>query len=126
MNPVFHIGKIQFFSMLGSVLLLLFIVYLIRKRKLRVEYAILWIIVFLVFFAISIFRGSIEIISGFLGIYYAPASLFIILIVGLFLLMLHFSIIISDLKKKVNKLAVNVAFLEEEIGLLKNQNKEKE
>jgi hypothetical protein len=112
--------------MLGSILLLLFIVYLIRKRKLRVEYAILWIIVFFVFFMISIFRRSIEIISSFLGIYYAPASLFIILIVGLFLLMLHFSIIISDLKKKVNKLAVNVAFLEEEIGLLKNQNKEKE
>jgi len=118
MNP-YPIGIIQILSIAGSFVLLFFLIYLIRKKKLREEYAILWIAVFIIFLIISIFRGLIDYLSNLLGIYYQPTSLFIVLIIGLFLLMLHFSIVISDLKMKINKLVINLTLLEEKMSRMK-------
>jgi len=118
MNP-YPIGIIQILSIAGSFVLLFFLIYLIRKKKLREEYAILWIAVFFIFLIISIFRGLIDYLSNLLGIYYQPTSLFIVLIIGLFLLMLHFSIVISDLKMKINKLVINLTLLEEKMSRMK-------
>lgn len=118
MNP-YPIGIIQILSTAGSFVLLFFLIYLIRKKKLREEYAILWIAVFIIFLIISIFRGLIDYLSNLLGIYYQPTSLFIVLIIGLFLLMLHFTIVISDLKMKINKLVINLTLLEEKMSRMK-------
>jgi len=97
MNP-YPIGPIQIFSIIFSIFLLVLIVYLIRKKKVREEYAI---------------RGLIDKFSSLLGIQYQPAALFLILFACLFLLVFHFSIVISDMKKKINALAMTVSILEE-------------
>ncbi len=114
MNP-YPINAIQILSIIGSFLLLVILVVLIRKKKLSVEYSLLWIAFFLMFLILSVFRGLIDIISRFLGIHYQPASLFIILILALFLLSFHFSILVSDLKKKINALVIQVTLLENKL-----------
>jgi hypothetical protein len=111
MNP-YPIGSMKILSIIGSLLLLVILITLIRKKKLSVEYALLWIAIFVMFLALSLFRGLIDVISGFLGINYQPASLFIILILSLFLLSFHFSIIISSLNNKINKLVIQITLLE--------------
>jgi hypothetical protein len=118
MNP-YPLGLIQALSIAISLILLAYIVYLIRKKKLKEEYAILWITIIVIFLIFAIFRGLIDYISNLLGIYYQPASLFIILIIGLFLLVLHFSIVISDLKTQINTLLITLTLLEEEMSKLK-------
>jgi hypothetical protein len=115
MNP-YPLGLIQALSIAISLILLVYIIYLIRKKKLKEEYAILWIAIIIVFLIFSIFRGLIDSISNLLGIYYQPASLFIILIIGLFLLTLHFTIVISDLKTKIHTLITNLTLLEEKMS----------
>jgi hypothetical protein len=100
----YPLGPIQILSILGSATLIAGIFLLIRKKKLKEEYAILWLVVFFMFLIISIFRSSIDFISKILGIAYQPSSLFIVLIIGAFLLLLHFSVIISDLRTKMNRL----------------------
>jgi hypothetical protein len=112
MNP-YPIGLIQIFSIVFSIFLLVLIVSLIRKKKIREEYAILWIAIFVMFLVLSIFRGLIDKFSSLLGIQYQPAALFLILFACLFLLVFHFSIVISDMKKKMNALAMTVSILEE-------------
>ncbi len=119
MNP-YPIGPIQILSILFSFFLLVLIVYLIRKKKIREEYAILWIAIFFVFLILSLFRGIIDKISLLLGIQYQPASLFLILIGCTFLLMFHFSLVISDLKKKINAMATALAILEEGLSQKKD------
>jgi hypothetical protein len=114
MNP-YPLGPVQILSILFSLLLLVLIIVLIRRKKIREEYAILWIVIFLAFFILSVFRGLIDNISSLLGIRYQPASLFLILIGFLFLLVFHFSLVISDMKKKINALAMNLAILEESV-----------
>lgn len=111
MNP-YPIVPIQIFSIIFSLFLLGLIAVLIRKKKIREEYAILWIVIFLIFFFLSLFRGTIDKISSLLGIQYQPASIFLILIGSLFLLTFHFSLVISDMKKKINALAMTLAILE--------------
>ena len=112
MNP-YPIGPIQILSIVFSIFLLVLIVYLIRKKKVREEYAILWIAIFVMFLVLSAFRGLIDKFSSLLGIQYQPAALFLILFACLFLLVFHFSIVISDMKKKINALAMTVSILEE-------------
>jgi hypothetical protein len=113
MNP-YPIVPIQILSIVFSVLLLVLIFLLIRKKKIREEYAILWIVIFFVFLLLSVFRGLIDKISSLLGIQYQPASLFLILIGCLFLLTFHFSFVISDMKKKINTMAMKIAIMEEQ------------
>jgi len=112
MNP-YPIGPIQIFSIFFSIFLLALIIYLIRKKKVREEYAILWIAIFVMFLVLSVFRGLIDKFSSLLGIQYQPAALFLILFACLFLLVFHFSIVVSDMKKKINALAMTVSILEE-------------
>ena len=113
MNP-YPIVPIQILSIVFSVFLLVLIFLLIRKKKIREEYAILWIAIFLLFLLLSVFRGLIDRISTLLGIQYQPASLFLILIACLFLLTFHFSFVISDMKKKINTMAMKMAIMEEQ------------
>lgn len=125
MNP-YPLGTIQIISIAGSLILFIFLIFLIRRKKLKEEYAILWLVIFLVFLILSVFRGLIDYLSNILKIQYQPASLFIILIVGLFVLMLHFSIVISDMKTKINKLVVSLTLLEEKLAKNKESPPSKE
>ena len=84
-------------------------------KKLKEEYTLLWFLLFIFFLVLSLFRGSIDFISRLLGIHYQPAALFLILFGALFLLMLHFSIVISNLREKIDRLVTSIALLEEKI-----------
>jgi hypothetical protein len=125
MNP-YPLGLIQALGIAISMIMLVYIIYLIRKKKLKEEYAILWIVIIIVFLIFSIFRGLIDFISNLLGIFYQPASLFIILIIGLFLLSLHFTIVISDLKTKINTMVTTLTLLEDKMSKLKESSSIKE
>jgi len=104
--------RIQILAIVGSVFLILFILDLIRRKRLREEFAILWLAMGVVFLILSIFRGLLDKISYFIGIGYPPAALFLFLIMGLLIILVHFSTAISELKETQKKLV-------QEIGLLK-------
>jgi len=111
MNP-YPISAIQIVSIVFSLFLLVSVFFLIRRKKIREEYAILWVGIFILFFLLSVFRGGIDVISSLLDIKYQPASLFLILFGCLFLLTFHFSLVISKMKKNMNAMAKTIALLE--------------
>ena len=115
------ISQIQIVAIAVSILLFLFIMYLIRSQRLKEEYSLLWIFFSLVFMVFSFWRNGLDYISEFLGVAYPPAALFMILLMAIFLILIEFSIIISKLSDKNKSLA-------QEIGLLKHRlkNLEKE
>lgn len=112
-----HSGRIQIFAIFGSILFLIFIIELIRKRKIKEEYGLLWIIFGVIFIVIAIWNKGLEVISWLLGIYYAPAAFLLILIVAIFLILIQYSIVISRLNEENKMLA-------QELGILKLQFKE--
>jgi hypothetical protein len=115
MNGVYYLSRIQFFAVLGSVILILFLFLLIRRRRLLVEYSLLWLGVFSVFLVISIFGGLLDTLARFFGVLYPPATIFALLLIGIIMLLLHFSTIISELKRKLNDLSIRLALLENEM-----------
>jgi hypothetical protein len=107
-----QIVRIQILAIVGSVLLIGFILELIRRKRLREEFSIIWLATGVVFLLLSIFRGLLDKLSYAIGISYPPAALFLIMIIGLTLILMHFSVVISELKETQKKLV-------QEIGLLR-------
>jgi len=111
------INRIQYISIIGSILILIMIIELIRKKKLMEEYTIIWLLFGMIFLVFSIWRDGLEVVSRLVGIGYPPATIFLILIMGIFAILIHYSLIISKITER-NKILV------QEIGLLKQEIKQ--
>ncbi|MFX0210745.1 MAG: DUF2304 domain-containing protein [Candidatus Hodarchaeota archaeon] len=108
-------SRIQIFAITGSLLVAGLVFELIRKKKLLEQYALLWLFSSLVLFVLSIWRGLLERAANFLGIYYAPTALFIVVIFCGIVLFLHFSIVISKLTEQNKTLAQDLALVKTNI-----------
>ncbi len=108
----FSEATIQYISIIGSIIFIALMILLIRNRKIKEEFSILWLFFGIIFLALSIWRGSLEIIAHVLGIAYAPAAIFLILIIAIISILIHLSVIISKITDQ-NKIMI------QEIGLLK-------
>ena len=113
-----NIHIIQYVAVTGSLFFIASILFFISRRKLREEFSLLWLFFGFVFLGLSIWRKSLDIIASFLGIVYSPAAIFLILIIGIISILIHFSIAISGLTERVK-------ILVQEIGLLKMEQEEK-
>jgi len=61
--------RVQMLAITVSVLLILLIIGLIRKRKLREEYSIIWLVAGFVLILFSIWRDRLDRIAGVIGVY---------------------------------------------------------
>jgi hypothetical protein len=100
-----------------SLLLLLVVFELIRSRRLRERYAILWLATGLVLVALSAWRGGLNTIARWFGVStYPPAVLFAVGLLFVILVLLHYSTVISKLSDQNTILAQRLALLESRIG----------
>jgi len=105
----------------ASIFLLAFTVYLIKKRKLKEEYAIAWIMAEVVLFFFGVFPQCLGFISRLLGVYYLT-SIYIIALFFILGIMFYYSIILSSLFEMNSALVKEVSFLKELCGdKLKNK-----
>ncbi len=118
-------NRIQIFAIIGSILFFGFVFELVRKRKIREQYALLWLFFGLVFLVISIWRGLLEKISIMLGIVYPPAAFLLILIIAIFLILIQYSVVISQLTEKTKKMSQEIGLLKEKLNRKKNRNHSK-
>ncbi len=88
---------IQYYSIIFSIGFMIFIVELVRRKKIREEYSIIWIVFGIIFLFFSIFRSALNTLAFNLGIAYVPMALLLILIVGIFLILVQYSIVITKL-----------------------------
>ena len=114
--------KIQIISITASLIIFFVVVNLVRRRRLKTEYSLIWLIVSVTFIIFSCWRHGIDQIAKLFGIAYAPSVLFIILLVGIILLLIEFSIIISKQAERIKILVQELALLKLEM----EQNKVKD
>jgi hypothetical protein len=108
--------KVQILSFIVSVALILFVLVLIKKRKLKEEYGLLWLFTGVVIAVFSAFRNLLEILGDVLGIFYSPAALLLVAVLFILLILLHFSVVISSFSERIKVLTQKVAQLEEKIS----------
>lgn len=104
--------KVSIIASIASLLLLLVVFELIRSRRLRERYAILWLLTGLVLLVLSAWRDALNTIAGWVGVTtYPPAVLFAVATIFILLVLLHYSTVLS-------KLADQNVILAQRLGLL--------
>jgi hypothetical protein len=112
MTPV----GISIAATVASLLLILVVLELIRGRRLKERYALLWLATGLVLLVLSAWRGGLNTIAGWFGIgTYPPAILFAAATLFVILVLLHYSTVISRLADQNTILAQRLALLESRI-----------
>ena len=108
-------------AILFSLSLLWVTVYLIRKHKLREEYALLWLAASVVIFAFSVFGGLINQIAAFFSVSYSPTLALVAGLLFALLLLLSQSVVLSKQANCNRDLAQNVALLEWRLRQLESE-----
>ena len=111
--------RVQVVSLAVSVLLLLVVFELVRRRKLTEEYSFLWIICALALVLLSIRRQILDATARWLGVYYPPAVLLMVLILMVFVASLCFSVIVSRQRQQIERLIEETAILAAEVRELR-------
>ena len=98
---------------IASALLLLVVFELIRSRRLRERYALLWVVTGLVLLVLSVWRGGLNTIAGWVGITGSPPAVFFAIgLLFTIVVLLHYSTVISKLGDQNTILAQRLALLE--------------
>jgi uncharacterized BrkB/YihY/UPF0761 family membrane protein len=101
---------------IASFLLLVVVFELIRSRRLRERYALLWVVTGAVLLALSLWRDGLNTIAGWFGVQtYPPAILGAVGALFILLVLLHYSTVISKLADQNVILAQRLALLELEL-----------
>ena len=104
----------RIFALVASLGTLLFILELVRRRRLKEEYSWLWILTSGSMILLVSFYGVIEWISGLIGAVLPTTTLFLFALLFLLLLSVHFSTVISRLSQQVSRLTQELAILSAE------------
>lgn len=104
-------STVEVFSIVGSLIVLTMVTQLIRRRRLREEYAILWFISSVFLIVLSLRRDFLEQAAALLGIAYPPSLLLLGGLILGFLLSMHFSISLTRLSEQNKILAQELALL---------------
>jgi hypothetical protein len=107
--------RIQIISILGSGVILAVVFGLIRQRKLREEYALLWLGASILLIILSLWRDLLETVARIAGVAYPPSVLFLAAIVLGFLLAMHFSVSLSRLANQNKRLTQELALLKHQL-----------
>ena len=88
-----------------------FVVWLIRERRLREKYALLWLSTSMVIILLTVSRHALEATALAIGILYPPSLLFLVGVLFLLLVAIGQSVTLSRLSESNQHLAQEVALL---------------
>jgi hypothetical protein len=107
--------RIQLLAIGCGGLLLLFVLELVRRRRLMERYALLWLFSAVVLLGLAIWRDGLAEIASLIGIAYPPNALFFIAFGFVLALLLHFSVAVSRLADQSKVLAQRMGLMEQRL-----------
>ncbi len=118
------LDKIQVVSVAVSVALILVILFLIKTRRLRIQYSLLWLITSVVLIVFSLWKDLLEKLAKMVGIYYPPSLLFLTGFLFSLFIILHFSVVVSQLSEMNKELAQRLSILTAKVKELEKGRKD--
>jgi hypothetical protein len=113
--------RTRFFVIGLAVLVLILVINLVRTRKLKEEFAILWLFTGVSLVLIPLFIDEIDFFAFALGIEYPPALLFLVALLGITFILFQFSVSISRYSDQIKVLTQELALLRHRIQELERQ-----
>src|SRR5207237_4528 len=102
---------VQIVAIVVSSGLLLAVIELVRRRMLVEEYSFIWIVVAAALLLLSCFRGILHALARWLGIFYPPSLLLLVVLFFAFVGLLFFSIVVSRQRAQIHRLFEDTAIL---------------
>ena len=116
-------SRVDLFAILGSVILLLVILELVRRRYLRERYALIWIVTGSLFLLLAVREETLRRLSDLLGFSLPVNALFFFGILFLILIVLGLSVVASRLAEKNRVLAQEIVLLKKRVGDLEKSSR---
>jgi hypothetical protein len=105
--------RVQIVAVVATAGLFVVLLELVRRRRMLERYAILWLFCAVALLGLSVWKGLLTELAHAVGIFYAPSALFVIAFGFVLVLLLHFSVAVSQLAEQNKVLAQRLALLEE-------------
>jgi hypothetical protein len=109
-------NRIQAVAIVGAAALLIFVLDMVRRRRLLERYALIWLLSAVVLLGLAIWRDGLARLASTVGIAYPPNALFFVAFAFVLILLLHFSAAVSRLADQSKVLAQRLALLEERLS----------
>jgi hypothetical protein len=110
--------RARLFAIALGVAVLLFVVNLVRTRKLKEEFALLWLLTAIVLVLAPLLIDYLDMIAHALGIEYPPAFIFVLAIICVLLVLFQFSMRISHFSEQIKVLTQELALLRARLEFL--------
>lgn len=109
-------SKFQIILISGIVLVLLFVLNMIRKRKLELKYSLVWLIVMIALLVIACMPERLHELASSLGIYSPVNMIFFLGFVFSLVIIFVLTVTVSRLSARIRRLAQIVAMLNSYMG----------
>lgn len=104
--------RLRIITVVGALLLLVLVLDLVRRRKLKEEYSVLWVLTALVVFVLAAWYGLLTSITDLLGLSAPASTIFFFGLIFFLLLLLHFSVRVSTLERRLTALVQDLGLNE--------------
>ncbi len=102
------------FSLGVTLVMLLGVLELVRRRRLREEYSLLWLVTGLVLILLSVWSAPLDLIAEVTGVF-RPTVLFLVAVGFFLLILLYYSTVLTRLADQNKQLAQEIALLRREM-----------
>lgn len=103
-------------ALIASIAGLLLVIELVRRRKLREDYSLVWLATAVVILLLTLSKPVYDQIAAFAGVVtYPPALLFAVAILFVLIILLHYATVLTKLSGENKRLAQELALLQQAI-----------
>ncbi|MEW5949886.1 MAG: DUF2304 domain-containing protein [Thermodesulfobacteriota bacterium] len=103
--------KIQVLAIVFSCLLALAVLGLTRRKLIRIKYTLVWLLMCLAFFILSLCGNLFFVLADLIGVYSPVNAVFIVAFICILLMLFNFSVIISRLSYANRRLTLKLGLL---------------
>jgi hypothetical protein len=103
--------NLRIIGMVGSLALLAFIFELVRRRQLKEEYTVLWVLTAVVLFALAAWEGLLSGVRNLIGAGSEASTLYFFGLIFVVALLMYFSVRVSRLERRVIAMMQEIALL---------------
>ncbi|GAB4573880.1 MAG: hypothetical protein Kow0077_17700 [Anaerolineae bacterium] len=108
------------FGLIVTLGILLGVLELVRRRRLREEYSLLWIITAVALTILNVWPAPLDWLATVTGIF-RPTVLFVVAVAFFLLILLYYSTVLTRLADQNKDLAQEIALLREELEQLRDK-----
>ena len=113
--------RLHWFALIIGIVFLIMMIELIRKNRVSLKYALLWLFSGVILLLLAIFPQLLDKLARLIGVYNPVNALFAIMLCCGLILMISFSVIMSGNKKAIVRLTQEMSLLENRLRELEGK-----